>query len=63
MQEKLEQCRADSLSLCSRLLAALEEDREDARSFFAGDVYQAYDSAAELAKNKVRNIRNNIINL
>lgn len=63
MQEVLEQCRLDSLSLCNQLLAALEKNREDAHSFFAGEVYQAYDAATDKAKNKVQKIRNKIRNL
>ena len=63
MQEILEQGRSDSLILCDRLLAALEENREDAHSFFAGEVRRAYDAATEKAKNKVQNIRNKIRSL
>lgn len=63
MQEILEQGRLDSLSLCERLLVALEENREDAHSFLAGDVYQAYDAATEKAKNSVQRIRSKIRNL
>lgn len=63
MQHELEQCRLDSLSLCDRLLAALEENREDAHSFFAGELYQAYDAATDKAKNKVKKIRSKIRNL
>ena len=29
MQEDLEQLRSDSLTLCARLLASLEENKED----------------------------------
>ena len=63
MQEELEQCRLESLSLCDRLLVALEENQEDAHLFFAGEVYQAYDSATDKAKNKVKKIRNKLRNL
>ena len=63
MQEELEQYRSYCLSLCNRLLAALEENRDDAHSFFAGEVYQAYASANEKAKNKVTKIRNKLRNL
>lgn len=63
MQNELEQCRLDSLLLCDRLLAALEENREDAHLFFGGEVYQAYDAATDKAKNKVQRIRSKIRNL
>ena len=63
MQEELEQCRLGSLSLCDRLLVLLEENREDAHSFFGGEVYQAYDTTTEKAKNNVQRIRNKIRNL
>ena len=63
MQEELEQYRSDSLLLCNRLLAMLEENRDDAHSFFAGEVYQAYDAATEKAKNKAMNIANKLRNL
>jgi hypothetical protein len=63
MQEELEQCRSDCLSLCDRLLTALEENREDANSFFAGEVHQAYDAATDRAKQKVKRIKTKIRNL
>ena len=63
MQREMEQCKAESLALCDRLLTALENNREDARSFFAGEVHQAYDSATEKAKNKAQKIRNKLRNL
>ena len=63
MQEELEQRRSDSLSLCDRLLVALEENREDAYSFFGGDVYQAYIAATDKAKSKVKKIKSKIRNL
>lgn len=63
MQEELEQCRADSLLLCDRLLAALEGNRDDAHSFFAGELYQAYSAATMKAKDKVRSIKSKIRNL
>lgn len=63
MQEELEQYRSDSLLLCDRLLTVLEENREDACSFFGGEVQRAYEAATDKAKNKVRIIRNKIRNL
>ena len=63
MQEELEQYKLDSLWLCDRLLVALEENMEDAHSFFAGEVYQAYDAATDKAKNKIQEIRSKIRNL
>ena len=63
MQEDLEQCRIDSLALCDRLLVLLEENQEDARLFFGGEVYQSYETVTETAKNKVRKIRSKIKNL
>ena len=63
MQGEMEQCRADTLALCNRLLTALENNRDDARAFFAGEVHQAYDSATEKAENKVRQIRNKLRSL
>lgn len=63
MQHELEQCRLECLSLCDRLLVALEENQEDAHSFFGGELYQAYDAATDKAKNKVKKIRNKIKNL
>lgn len=63
MQEELEQCRLESLELCDRLLAMLEENREDAYSFFGGEVYQAYDAATDQAKRKLQKIKSKISNL
>lgn len=63
MQEELEQCKSDGLSLCDQLLILLEKNREDAHSFFGGEVYQAYVAATENAKNSVQRIRNQIKNL
>lgn len=63
MQEELERCRSGSLALCDRLLTALEKNQEDAHSFFAGEVYQAYDDATDKAKNKVHKIRNKLRSL
>lgn len=63
MQEEFEQRRSAALVLCNRLLAALEENQDDAHSFFGGEVYQVYDSTTDIAKNKVKKIRNEIRNL
>ena len=60
MEEELEQRRSDALVLCNRLLAALAENREDAHSFFSGEVYRAYISATDKAENKIAKIRNKI---
>lgn len=60
MEEELEQRRSDALVLCNRLLAALAENREDASSFFAGEVYRAYAAATDKAENKIAKIRNKI---
>lgn len=63
MDEKLEQCLTDSLALCDRLLISLNKNREDAYSFFAGELYRAYDAATDQAEQKVRKIKNRIKNL
>lgn len=63
MREKLEQCRSDGVSLCDRLLDAMKENREDAHSFFAGELYQAYVDATDKARSKVKSIRIKIRNL
>lgn len=63
MEEELEQRRSDALVLCNRLLAALAENREDAHSFFSGEVYRAYIAATDKAENKVQTIKNMIRNL
>lgn len=63
MQKDLEQHRSETLVLCNRLLVKLEQNREDAHAFLGGEVYQAYDTATEKAKNKVQKIRNKIRNL
>lgn len=63
MQEEMERYRLDSVLLCDRLLTSLEENREDARLFFGGEVYQAYDAATDLAESKIKRIRNKIRNL
>ena len=63
MQEELERFRSDSLLLCERLLAMLEENREEACLFFGGEIHQAYDTVTEKAKNKTHVIRNKLRNL
>lgn len=63
MEKELEQCKLESLSLCDRILIALEGNREEANLFFSGKVLQAYDAATEKAKNKVKRIKNAITNL
>lgn len=63
MQEELERFRLVNLSLCDRLLAMLEENREEARLFFGGELYQAYDTVTDKAKNKIHVIRNKLRNL
>ena len=60
MQEDLEQLRSDSLTLCARLLASLEENKEDSHLFFSSEIFQAYDAATDKAKNKVLEIRNSL---
>lgn len=63
MQEELERNRADSLTLCNRLLNALDQNRDDAHSFFAGEVLRAYDTATQKATNKMQKIKSKIRNL
>lgn len=63
MQEELEQCRSEALVLCNRLLAALAENRDDARSFFGGELYHTYDTAMDKAEGQVQKIKNMIRNL
>ena len=61
--EEVEKNRQISLSLCDRLLALIEENREDAHAFFGGEVHSAYVKANDKAKSKTRSIKNQIRNL
>lgn len=63
MQEVLEQNKLESLALCDRLLTKLEENKEDACSFFGGEMYQTYNTVTDRAKHKVQTIKSKIRNL
>lgn len=63
MQEELERYRSESMALCYRLMAKLDENRDEARSFFAGEILRSYEMATDKAKSKLSKIRNKLINL
>ena len=60
---QLRRLQEQSLHLCNRLINSLNENKDDADSFFGGDVYKAYVEATELAINKANKAKNKIRNL
>lgn len=60
---ELRRLQEQSLYFCSRLMKCLNENQNDAASFFGGDVCKAYVEATEAAANKVNKTRNKIRNL
>ena len=42
MEQEVEQYRDVCMALCNKLIVALEENQDDAHSFFGGEVYQVY---------------------
>lgn len=63
MNEELEKYKTNCLELCRRLLGKLDENEEEAASFFGGDIYKAYLQATDEAKNKTRSIQGKIRNI
>lgn len=63
MEEQLEKYRDESIALCSRLIANLNQNQADAAAFFGRDMYRAYLSATEAAIDKAQQCRYKIRNL
>ena len=49
MDQELENYRVISLRLCEKLIQDLNRNQVEARSFFQGDIYEAYVKATEKA--------------
>ena len=60
---ELRRLQEQSLYLCERLINGLNENKDDADSFFGGDVYKSYVEATESAINKAKKAKNKIRNL
>lgn len=63
MNDELTQYKEQCLLLSERLLCDLNRNKDDAESFFGGDIYKAYIRATEDAMRKTREVRNGIRNL
>ena len=62
MDDKIAMYKANSISLCNKLLRELESNKDDTDLFFGGEICKAYINATDKAINKTRNIRNKIRN-
>ena len=63
MEEQVEQCRQDSLSLCDRLLWEIKRNQDDTDRFFGGELYKTYFSVNDKLAERIRNVKNKIRNL
>ena len=60
---ELRRLQEQSLYFCNRLINLLNENKEDAGSFFGGDVHKAYVGATESAISKAKRTKQKIRNL
>ena len=60
---ELRRLQEQSLYLCNRLINSLNENKDDADSFFGGEVYKAYVEATESAVNRAKKAKQKIRNL
>jgi hypothetical protein len=62
MDQELENYRVISLRLCEKLIQDLNRNQVEARSFFQGDIYEAYvkvtEKAIVKAEKTLRKIKN-----
>ena len=63
MDNELCQRKYRSLNYCDRLRADLALWKEEARTFFGGEIYQAYIKATDQAIEKVQEVRAKIRNI
>ena len=63
MANEVEQYKANCLTLCNKLLSALEENRMDATRFFGEDIYRSYAAATDRVISETKQVRNKIRNL
>lgn len=57
MDKKVVTYHLTSLNLCDKLINELKNNKEDADSFFGGEVHKAYIKATDMALDKAKNIR------
>ncbi len=62
MDDKIAIYKANSLSNCNKLLRELESNKDDADSFFGGEMYKAYIEVTDKVISKTRKIQNKIRN-
>lgn len=63
MDDKINAYKTNSIYYCNKLLCSLEEDKDDADSFFGGEMHKAYIEATDKAISKTRKIQNKIRNI
>lgn len=63
LDAELEKYRATCLTLCDRLLYAIEQNREAADGFCNGEIHQAYTSVNDKVAGELRNTKSKIRNL
>lgn len=62
-EQELRRLRDQSLYYCNRLLNELNENKEEAATFFGGDICRAYVKATEAAINKAKRTKGKIQNI
>ena len=62
MDNPIENYKERSLELCDRLINQLNMNKDDANSFFGGEIYKSYIVATERAIEKANNGRYKIRN-
>ena len=63
MTEDILKHKDQSLALCRKLVRELENNEEDAKKFFGGEIYKSYLNATDVAKSKMLSIQTKIRNL
>lgn len=63
MTNEFETYKTNSLVLCEKLLWELKKNKEDAVSFFGGEIYKSYIDATDNAKIETKNIQTKIRNI
>lgn len=61
--EELLRRREISLELCRKLLRELESNKDDADTFFGGEMRKLYVEVTDMAKTKIKGIQTKITNL
>jgi hypothetical protein len=60
LEEEVEKYKAACITLCDRLLYAMERNREDADGFCNGEIHKSYTTINDKVAGKIRNTKTKI---